>query len=106
MIMTHDRQQGSVKINMVKYIERTIEAFLEEEPDQKLKQVMTPATNNLFKTRDGCDKLSKGRAGTFHVIVAKLLFVAKRARPDILLAVSFLTTRVKQPDMDDWNKLI
>jgi len=38
--------------------------------------------------------------------VAKLLFVAKRARPDILLAVSFLTTRVKEPDYDDWKKLI
>jgi hypothetical protein len=35
-----------------------------------------------------------------------LLFVAKRARPDILLAVSFLTTRVKEPDTDDWKKLI
>jgi hypothetical protein len=38
--------------------------------------------------------------------VAKLLFVAKRARPDILLAVSFMTTRVKKPDIDDWHKLI
>jgi len=107
MIMTHDREQGYVKINMMKYIEGTIETFLEEEPDQKLKQVLTPATNNFFRTRnDECDKLSKKRAGTFHATVAKLLFVAKRARPDILLAVSFLTTRVKQPDMDDWNKLI
>jgi hypothetical protein len=34
------------------------------------------------------------------------LFIAKRARPDILLAVSFMMTRVKEPDMDDWHKLI
>jgi hypothetical protein len=38
--------------------------------------------------------------------VAKLLFVAKRARPDILLTVSFLTTRVRDPDYDDWKKLV
>jgi len=107
MIMTHDREQGSVKINMKKYIEGTIETFLDEEPDEKLSQVMTPATNNLFWTRDGeSAKLSKKRAGVFHATVAKLLFVAKRARPDILLAISFLTTRVKQPDTDDWNKRI
>jgi hypothetical protein len=32
--------------------------------------------------------------------------VAKRARPDILLAVSFLTTRVKEPDTDDRKKVL
>jgi hypothetical protein len=31
--------------------------------------------------------------------------MAKRARPDILLAVSFLTTRVQKPDVDDLKKL-
>ena len=38
--------------------------------------------------------------------MAKLLFLAKRGRPDVLLAVSFLTTRVKGPDDDDWKKLL
>jgi hypothetical protein len=32
--------------------------------------------------------------------------LAKRVRPDISLAVSFLTTRVKKPDCDDWSKLL
>jgi histone deacetylase 1/2 len=31
--------------------------------------------------------------------------MAKRARPDILLAISFLTTRVQDPTEDDWKKL-
>ena len=38
-------------------------------------------------------------------MVAKLLYLAKRGRPDILTAVSFLTTRVLSPDVDDWKKL-
>jgi len=50
--------------------------------------------------------LSKHRTGQFHSTVAKLLFLAKRGRPDILLAVSFLTTRVILPDMDNWKKLL
>ena len=37
--------------------------------------------------------------------MAKLLFLAKRVRPDILTAVSFLTTRVQKPDCDDLKKL-
>jgi len=35
-----------------------------------------------------------------------MIIVAKRARSDILLAVSFLTTRVEEPDVDDWGKLL
>ncbi len=52
------------------------------------------------------NKLSKRRIGVFHTSVAKLMFVAKHARPDILRAVSFLTTRVKEPVIDDWAKLL
>ena len=41
----------------------------------------------------------------FHRIVAKLLYVSKRARPDIDLAVSFLCTRVADPTKGDKKKL-
>ena len=37
-------------------------------------------------------------------MVAKLLFLCKEARPDIEPLVSFLTTRVKEIDEDDWGK--
>jgi hypothetical protein len=50
--------------------------------------------------------ISKHQVAIFHSTFAKLLYVAKRARPDILLTVSFLTMRVKEPDQDDWRKLI
>ena len=41
----------------------------------------------------------------FHQTVAKLLFLFKRVRPDVKTLVSFLTTRVTQPDKDEWGKL-
>jgi len=76
-------------------------------PEEKLKPACTPATNYLFKVRKGSNiDLPKQKASLFHSMVAKLLFVGKRARPDILLAVSFLMTRVKSPDQDDWKKLL
>jgi hypothetical protein len=37
--------------------------------------------------------------------VANALYVAKRARPDIAVSVSFLTTQVRCPDVKDWVKL-
>jgi hypothetical protein len=51
-------------------------------------------------------EITKYQSSQFHSTVAKLLFLVKRGRPDILLAVSFLTTRVKSPDLDDWKKLL
>ena len=38
-------------------------------------------------------------------MTAKLLFLSKRARPDLQQAVAFLTTRVSSPDSDDYKKL-
>jgi len=107
MIMTHDHDKQCITIDMQKYILDCVSKFEEEFPEEKLKPVATPATNSLFKVRnDNAIKLSKERAKIFHSTVAKLLFVAKRARPDIILTVSFLTTRVKCPDSDDWKKLV
>ena len=39
-------------------------------------------------------------------MVAKLLYLSKRTRPDILLAVNFLCTRVQCPNMGDYLKLV
>jgi len=51
VVMEHSRESKSVKINMKKYIVGTIEEFAEEEPEESLKIVTTPATNNLFRTQ-------------------------------------------------------
>ena len=50
-------------------------------------------------------QLDQAKAKSFHNITAKMIDVTKRARPNISLAVAFLTTRVKGPDIDDWRKL-
>ncbi len=41
----------------------------------------------------------------FHNLVAKMLYVSKRARPDVSTAIAFLTARVRAPDVNDWRKL-
>ncbi len=42
---------------------------------------------------------------SFHSTVAQLLFFFMRCQQDIQTVVVFLTTRVKDPDEDDWIKL-
>ena len=93
---------GKVVFRMEDYIDRLIK----ECPNDLLKGNPTsPAANHLFEINPDCEKLSSAQADEFHHLVAKLLYLAKRTRPDILLAVAFLCTRVKGPDMDDYKKL-
>jgi hypothetical protein len=70
------------------------------------KSAKTPAADHLFKINNNCKKLNKTMAEDFHTFVAKGLFVCKQAHPDIQTAIVFLTTRVTDPDEDDWKKLI
>lgn len=41
----------------------------------------------------------------FHTKVAKLLYLAKRPRPECLTAAAFLSTRMRACDIDDCAKL-
>jgi hypothetical protein len=51
-------------------------------------------------------KLAQNNAVEFHNLVAKTLYATKRARPDTCTAIAFLTMRVREPDNDDWTKLV
>jgi hypothetical protein len=65
----------------------------------------SPATTSLFEIDGTSNKLSTQNREDFHSCVAKLLYLAKRVRPDLLTAVSFLATRVNEATMQDQNKL-
>jgi hypothetical protein len=92
---------GEVKISMQKYITKIIEEF----PEEITSTSATPAADYLFVVREDGRKLNEEQATAFHHTVYQLLFAANRARRDIQTAVSFLTTRVQEPDEDDWGKL-
>ena len=83
------RDDGRVKIFMKEYIKESILAFgiIVE------KGANTPAKHKLFTVGEP-KLLDQMKAGNFHHIVVKLLYVCKSARLDIDLAVSFLCTRV------------
>jgi hypothetical protein len=86
---------------MRKYIEEAIELFGEDVS----KNVTSAATKKLFEITAATPALNTVWADVFHSVVAKLLWVMKRSRPDIETAISFLCTRVSKSDEDDWAKL-
>jgi hypothetical protein len=97
------RKDGTLGVSMVEYLKNVIAEF----PEKITGKAVMPAADHLFKIRDGRESRppEEERALAFHHTVAQLLFMAMRARRDIQTAVAFLTTRVKEPDEDNWGKL-
>ena len=95
-----------VKITMADYIKKLIKDFITS-TDMKLndKPITTPASPDLFQIDTAAKKLCDNNKKIFHHTVAQLLYFHKRSRPDLAPAVPFLTTRVSDPDQDDWKKL-
>jgi hypothetical protein len=69
------------------------------------KSADTPAAENVFVVSEGSPLLEESEREFFHTTVAKLLYAAVRVRPDILLPVIFLSSRVTKATREDSKKL-
>lgn len=94
--------KGKVMIKMDDYVDNIM-----SEAKADMEGVATsPAAEHLYEVNEvDPDILLDKDAQYFHTMTAKLLFLSKRARPDLQQAVAFLTTRVRKPDSDDYKKL-
>mmetsp|Transcript_12260 Transcript_12260/g.17627 ORF Transcript_12260/g.17627 Transcript_12260/m.17627 type:complete len:150 (-) Transcript_12260:414-863(-) len=91
-------EPGKVISSMVKYVERLIV----KTPEELLKRpCATPAANHLFQVNDNTKPLSKLTADLYHYLTAMILYLPKKTRPDIQTTVSFLSTRVQKPSVND-----
>ena len=82
-------ENGTVRIMMKYYIIECFEAF----DEQITKSANTPSKHNLFTVDKESPPLDEGKE-VFHHIVEKRLYVSKRERVDIDLAVSYLCTSI------------
>ena len=102
--MTFDfSDPGKVKIDMIDYMNAMVDDFSMDFKEGDV--TPNPAGDDLFAEGTG-NKLDKQQAQEYHTFVAKGLFASKRARPDIQPTIAVLCTRVKEPNEDDWRKLI
>ena len=100
--MNLDFSDKKLKVSMIPYLQEVLDKF----PDGIGKGVSTPAGNHLFEELSDPIWLSDEKTKIFHHIVAKVLWAAMRATPDLLTTLSYLTCKVKKPDEDDYKKLI
>jgi len=59
-----------------------------------------------MKIRGELVEYGQERKETVHTFVMKGLILCKSNRPDIPPAIAFLSTRVHEPNENDWSKLI
>ena len=94
-------ENGTLQINLRDYLEECFDEF----GDELGPAVASPAARWLNTTNPKARKLDKNKAEKFHSVVAKLLWITQRGRPDVAVPVSSLCTRVQHPDVEDWKKL-
>jgi len=92
-------ENGQVTISMDSFTKEITEGHSQN------KKVNSPATEQLLHIGES-EQLDDIQRRSFHTITAKLLYLAKRVRPDILLPVSYLCSRAIQPNRDDQKKLV
>jgi len=89
---------GDIDITMSNYINECVAEW------QTVNKSKCPNHADLFEEFDSVLLPEKNKK-VYHSGVAKLLYLAKRARPDILTTVSHLSSRVQKPTNKDLLKL-
>ena len=101
-------KDNQVTVHMYQYINEVLAAV----PNRYKEGVRsaTPAPNNLYEVRQpnspNLELLPPKEKEEYHTTTAQLLYLSKRARPDLQTSVAFHCTRVQHPDIDDDKKLV
>jgi hypothetical protein len=96
--------RGQVSVTAFDHLDNTLTVFEKVEPNGGGTKT-SAAPTNLFTVNKDCEKLPDGEAVEFHNVIAKTLHVTERARPDTCTPFAFLTTRVQEPNTNDWKKM-
>ena len=104
MDLDFESRPGTILISMIKYLD----AMFEEWPEELKGYTPNLQQDHLFEVRADDDPkktlLNEEMTSQFHRTTTQLLFLCLRACPDIQTVEAFFTTRMRNPDMDDWKK--
>ena len=92
-------KENGIDVDMIAYLMKILEGKVSG------KCVVSPADDGLLQVDENSPVLPSDASKVFHSDVAKLLFLVKRTRLEVLLAVSFLASRVSNPTVEDDSKL-
>ena len=91
--------RNEIEVKMTGYVNELLEDMNE------MREVSTPYSLDLFEIDSNAELLSLSDKEKFHSTVARVMYLAKRVRPDLLTTCSFLASRVNHPTIQDQKKL-
>ena len=96
---------GQVNINMLDYTDKIIDAF------NKAYQMVGSTKSSdaraiILKVNEDCKKLIPSKVWNFIIWWENIIFFTKQDRPDTCTTLSFLATRARKPENDNWAKLV
>jgi hypothetical protein len=91
---------GVCKVTMSGYIDGLLAEY------KVAGTAVSPATDKLFEYDESSPALSKDQKASYRRLVAQLLYLSKRLRGDLSVALARASTRVEAPTQDDWGKLV
>ena len=97
--------EKSLEIEMKDQLLNVIDMFACTKSQDVEETVTLPAQKHVRDVKPDCKPLSNEKRESFYTIVATLLWIMKRPRPDLETTVDFLCTRVSKSDEDGWKKL-
>ena len=98
--MLIELRDGVAEISMDNYVNNLLKDWTQEG-----REYSTPCNDKVFTVTEGSLPLTEKYRKNFHTVVAKLLYLAKRVKPDLLLPVSVLASRVTVATEEDMGKL-
>ena len=78
---------------------------IDDFPEEISSSRTSSTSDGVFTVSSTSQVLDADSGKLFHSIFAKILFISRRARPDIQVPIGFLGTRVTCSTQEDWIKL-
>ena len=95
------RNDKKFEVSMKQQLLEVIKAFGEKIE----RSVASPAKSGLFTVNSNSESLSEEKMDIFHSVIAIMLYLSRRVRPDLDAVIYFLTQCVSCSDVEDWGIL-
>jgi hypothetical protein len=106
MTFDYNDVQGQVSVAMFDHLDGTLTVFEKTEPNGGGAKT-SAAPTNLFTISEDCEKLPDSEAVEFHKCRGQDNVCHDQAgQAGHLHPIAFLTTRVREPDTDNWKKMV
>ena len=93
--------KSKVRVTITKHIQ----IIVDTSPTDIDGLVENPAAKHLFQVREDGKDLSSQQQYVYRTLVEKILFMSCYLRPDLKIAIAFLTRRVMQPNIYEYKNL-